>query len=81
MILKQKVLRCVEVRRKIIYNITTGGIHGVVFLFANNMKNKSKIQNVGKVLLSNRKMVERGNINTSNTIYIAWLGICTFIKK
>lgn len=45
------------------------------------MKNKSKIQNVGKVPLSNRKFVERGNINTSNTIYITWLGICTFMKK
>ena len=44
------------------------------------MKNKSKIQNVGKVPLSNRTIVKRGNINTSNTIYITWLGICTFKK-
>jgi hypothetical protein len=45
------------------------------------MKNKSKFQNVGKVPLSNRTIVERGNINTSSTIYITWLGICPFIKS
>ena len=46
---------------------------------------KKKYHIVGTVLKSNRKMVERGKIDTPNTqIYdrsISWHGTCTLIKK